>query len=343
MRKTVKWTLLSLVALLVAAFGYYGYSFYQFGSNIQKKENNSLFMKSKTIPLRNTKTHKPPKWEGKERVNILLLGGDSRGLRPNEIPRSDTIMVASIDPVTKKTSLFSLLRDFYVDIPGHGKDRINAAITMGGPELAMETVSNLLGIPVQYYIYTDFKGFIALVDAVDGIDIDVEKDMRYIDRADSPEYNINLKKGLQHMDGLTALQYVRFRHDALSDYSRTERQRKFMQALAVKLQSTSSILKLPKILSSVDPYIETNLTISEMLKLGALGFDVNARDMASQQLPPSQLLKETKVGGASVLTADKTKLREFVQKMLNDEEHNSQSQAPNSTGTNLPRQGKTAF
>ncbi len=126
-------------------------------------------------------------------MNVLILGGDSRGLKKNEIPRSDSMMVASIDPVTKKAYLFSILRDTYVKVPGHGNDRINTAVATGGPNLAMKTVSDLLGIPIQYYVYTDFQGFIALVDAIGGIELEVEKDMKYRD-SEEPEFDINLKK-----------------------------------------------------------------------------------------------------------------------------------------------------
>lgn len=322
MKRALKWTFFSLSAVILCFIGYYAYSFYSFAHNIQKKPEESQF-KFTTQPLSLKKGSKedltPPKWEGKDRVNILLMGGDSRGLKENEIPRSDTIMVASIDPVTKKAHLFSILRDTYVTIPGYGPDRINAAITFGGPNLAMKTVGNLLGIPIQYYVYTDFKGFIALVDAVGGVDIDVEKNMKYSDSEDGHEYDINLKKGLQHLDGKTALQYVRFRHDAMSDFARTERQRKFMQAVAKEMQSTMSILKLPRILQNIDPYIETNLTVTEMIKLGALGFEIKADEVVSQQIPPNELLEEKTIGGAEVIVANPEQLKVYVKNLLGGE------------------------
>lgn len=314
--RVAKWTIAGLLAAVLLFVGYNIYSFYSFANQINRNPEDSMFKEVRNNPNLANEDLEPPKWEGKERVNILLLGGDSRGLAEHEIPRSDTIMVVSIDPVTKKAHLFSILRDTYVAIPQHGHNRINAAITMGGPELAMKTVSNLLGIPIQYYVYTDFKGFIALVDAVGGVDIEVEKDMKYSDSADGHQYDIDLKKGLQHLDGEKALQYVRFRHDALSDYARTERQRKFMTALLDELQSTSSIMKLPKILSSVDPYVETNLTVNEMLKLGVLGFDIKASEVVSQQIPPSELLQEKTINGASVITVDPDKLHVFVRELF---------------------------
>ncbi|HEX7058064.1 MAG TPA: LCP family protein [Bacilli bacterium] len=300
---------MSLAIVLVVCAGYYIYSILNFTRNIQDDNRSSKFAQFQ----QETKQDEPPEWEGKDRVNILLLGGDSRGLGKNEIPRSDTMLIASLDPVTKKAYLFSLLRDTYVPIPGHGSERINAAITLGGPELAMKTVTELTGIPIQYYVYTDFQGFIALIDAIGGIDFYVEKDMHYTSAADHHQYDIDLKKGEQHLDGKTALQYVRFRHDAMSDYARTERQRNFLQAVAQKLKSTTSILKLPRILNAVDPYIETNLSINDMWKLGSLGYKIDTNNVVSVQLPPQDLLREENVGGASVVTVDSDRLKAFVQ------------------------------
>lgn len=314
MWRKVKWIALACTAVILCVIGYYGYSFYQFGNHIQENQQEPFF--TPYIPQNTSQTEEaPPKWEGKERVNILLLGADSRGTSKNATPRSDTIMIASVDPVTKKAALFSILRDTYVKIPGHGQDRINSAFALGGPNLTMKTVGDLLGLPIQYYVYTDFQGFMALVDAIGGIELDVEKDMKYHD-SEEPQFDINLKKGLQHMDGKTALQYVRFRHDALSDYSRTERQRKFMTAVAQELQTTSSILRLPTILNKIDPYITTNLSITDMIKLGALGFDVKAQGVNGVQIPPSNLLEEDSIGGASVLTVNPAKLQKFVKEQL---------------------------
>ncbi|TNJ56028.1 LytR family transcriptional regulator, partial [Paenibacillus hemerocallicola] len=314
MWRKAKWIALTCTAVILCVIGYYGYSLYQFGNNIQEKKDEPFFTQIKTQNTVQTE-EAPPKWEGKERVNILLLGADSRGYSKNDAPRSDTIMVASIDPTTKKASLFSILRDTYVKIPGHGSDRINTAFAMGGPNLAMKTVGDLLGLPIQYYVYTDFQGFMALVDAIGGIEIEVEKDMKYRD-SEEPEFDINLKKGIQQMDGKTALQYVRFRHDALSDYSRTERQRKFMTAVAEELQTTSSIFRLPSILNKIDPYITTNLSITDMIKLGSLGFEVKAQGVNGIQVPPSSLLGEDNIGGASVLTVNATKLQKYVKEQL---------------------------
>ncbi|MVO99748.1 LCP family protein [Paenibacillus lutrae] len=314
-RKPWRLFLFTFLFLLLCAVGYYTYSIYSFAGNISSTDNAAG--PATFDPRYKGGEYKPPVWEGTERVNVLLLGADARGKEDKEPLRSDTLMIASIDPVTKKAALMSVLRDTWVKIPGNDEGKINSAFTIGGPNLAMKTVSELTGIPIQYYLYTDFQGFIALVDAVGGIDLEVEKDMKWKDSADGHVYDIDLKKGMQHLDGKTALQYVRFRHDATSDFSRTERQRKFLTAVADKMQSTESILKLPSILKKMQPYITTNLSLNDMIKLSSLGMDAKAGGIESIQIPPTELVIERRINDQQVIAFEKTRLKRYVQEVLN--------------------------
>ncbi|MBJ6362400.1 LCP family protein [Paenibacillus sp. GCM10012307] len=316
-KKSWKMTFYSVLIIIVLAAGftaYQGIGIYNVLDNLQKSPGESRFEQ-----FTQTSYTEPPKWEGTERVSIAFLGGDGREENSNGIARSDSILVASIDPVTKKAHLFSVLRDTYVDIPDYGKQRINTAITLGGPNLAMETIGNLLGLKIQYYVYAEFEGFKSLIDAMGGIDFEVEKDMNYVDKADGHRYDIHLKKGMQHLDGDKALQYVRFRHDAMSDFTRTERQRNFMQAVATELQSTWNLLRMKEILESVQDYIETNLHVQDMLKLGQLGLGIHMA--GSAQVPAMDQLYDLKVGGASVLgVQDEAKVHEYVQELLQQDD-----------------------
>lgn len=315
-RKTKRtlWMVLAVAVVAVIGFAaFYFTSFYNQLDNLQKKGDASPFKNVENVDQ--VRTPDPPKWEGTDPVNILLMGVDGRGIQEGEVPRSDSMMVVSLDPVKKKIHLFSILRDTYVDIPGYSKGRINTAITHG-PNTAMKAAGDLLGIPVQYYVYTDFQGFIKLVDAVGGIDFEVEKDMHYVSNADKHEYDIDLKKGMQHLDGKSALQYVRFRHDAMSDFSRSGRQRAFLEAVASKMQTTTSIARLPSILEQVNPYIDTNLSVNDMWRLANVGYQ--SIFAGSEQVPPMNMLVEDQVGGADVLTVrSENALQKYVQEVLN--------------------------
>lgn len=332
-KKTWKWILISFLVIIVAVVGYAIY----WSVGVYNALDNFKDPVVEATPNGTSETPIPvPEWEGTERVNILLLGGDARGLDEGEKARSDSIMVASFDPVTKKAHLLSVLRDTYVEIEGHGHGRINTALTLGDYPLAMKTVGDLLGLDIQYYVYTDFEGFKALVDTIGGIDFYVEKDMHYTDNGDQNRYDIDLKEGFQHLDGDKALQYVRFRHDAMSDFTRTERQRNFLKAVAKELQSTWNLIRMKEILESVQPYVDMNLSVNDMLKLGQLG--VKSHVAGTTQVPPMELIAEDRVGGASVIgVKDEDELHEYIQELLQSDETipvPSETPVPTDNGSN---------
>ncbi|MGZ9586816.1 LCP family protein [Paenibacillus marinisediminis] len=335
MRKKWKVIVLTLTLLVVGGAGAYTWWLYDSLNSLNKGDKTPVITKeyerenvSATAPAV-PEPPEPPKWDGTERVNILLLGADVRGLKSNESPRTDTMMIASIDPKTKKATLMSILRDTYLTIPEYGNDRANAAYSYGGHKLAMQTLSNWTGLDIQYYIYTDFQGFIKLIDALGGIEFEVEKDMHYTSKADGKEYDINLKKGLQKLNGESALQYVRFRYDALSDFSRTKRQRELLTAVAQEMKSTWSIIQLPYLINQISPYVDTNLTVDDMIKLGALGLGVSMGE--NLQLPPSNLLQETRVHNADVLkVSDLDAMQAYIRDAL------EAKQAPASMADSAP-------
>jgi len=320
-KRIVLYSSLGVFVILASIAAYYVYSVYAFAGRIyvepEKIPPAATAMPTDGSAPMPSPVASPPEWAGSERINILLMGGDSRGVKSTSKPRSDTMIVVSIDPVDKSTRLFSLLRDTYVDIPGRGSNRLNAAITTGGPLLAMETVNRLIDLPIHYYVYTDFEGFISLIDELGGIEFEVDKDMRRTDNRDDPRYNIDLEKGLQHLDGLTALQYVRYRSDAMSDFARSERQRKFLTAVAGKLQSTTSLLKLPQLLNGIAPYIETNIPPGDLLKLARLGLKLDTGNLAGIQIPQTGAFRGETIAGMDVLVPDIGKVQSYVKEQLN--------------------------
>lgn len=219
-----------------------------------------------------------------ERVNFLLMGVDAREGEKNT--RTDTLMLVSVDKEHNRIAMISLPRDTRVKIPGHGYDKINAANVYGGPEMVMEVVSDLVGLKIDKYITTNVRGFRDIVDTLGGVTIDVEKRMYHYDPYDEPDLQkIDLMPGVQKLNGDKALQYVRYRSDALGDVSRTERQQKFLKALAKEMLQPSTITKLPKLVPTINKYIDTNLSLTEMIALANAGKNLGNVEIVTQTMP----------------------------------------------------------
>lgn len=195
------------------------------------------------------------------RENVVVLGVDERQ-DEDDVGRSDTLFVMMLDPKSKDVSMLSVPRDTRVKIKGQGWDKINHAYAYGGVNLTRDTVQNLLGVKINNYLVVNFQGFKDLVDAVGGIDINVEKRMYYYDDWDG--FKVDLQPGEQHMDGKTAIQYVRYR-DEEGDIGRIGRQQKFMAAVYRKMTSVSIIPRLPGLLKQLHSMVKTDMSVSEMV------------------------------------------------------------------------------
>ncbi len=225
------------------------------------------------------KLHKDDKLAGKK--NIVVMGCDPRP-KDEDVGRSDTLFVVMMDPKHKDTGILSIPRDTRVHIKGHGWDKINHAYAYGGHKLTQDTVEDFLGIQIDHYVEVDFKGFKGLVDAIGGIDINVDKRMYYYDPWD--DFEINLRPGSQHLNGAQALQYVRYR-DEEGDIGRIGRQQKFLRAVYDKILSPSIIPKLPALVKQVRSMVKTDMSITELIELaqamkGLVGNKENGLKMA---------------------------------------------------------------
>ena len=234
--------ILVIIGILAAvAYGCYGYFFPAKGmDNLAREDRLSL------------------------KKNIVVLGVDERQ-EEYDVGRSDTLFVMMFDTKNKNVSLLSIPRDTRVKIKNHGWDKINHAYAYGGRELTQETVEEFLGLRIDNYIMVDFKGFKGLVDAIGGVDINVEKDMYYKDTWDG--FTIDLEKGMQHMDGKTAIQYVRYR-DEEGDIGRIKRQQHFIKAVYEKITSADMLLRIPGLTKQLSSMIKTNLSLTVMAEIG---------------------------------------------------------------------------
>ena len=195
------------------------------------------------------------------KTNIVVMGVDERD---EDAGRSDTLFVVMLDPKSNNISLLSIPRDTMVKIPDRGWDKINHAFAFGGHKLTQQTVEEFLGIQINNYVVVDFKGFKGLVDAIGGIDINVEKDMYYEDPYDN--LVIDLQQGRQHLDGAKAIQYVRYR-DEEGDIGRIKRQQHFMAAIYEKRTSTEILTKVPGLVKELVTMIKTDIPVTDMIKL----------------------------------------------------------------------------
>ena len=204
----------------------------------------------------------------RDKATFMIMGVDER---TDDVGRSDTLMVVTIDPAKNEAALLSIPRDTRVAIPRRGYDKINAAYAYGGEELTQATVEDFLGIRIDHYIIINTHAFQKIVDAIGGIDIDVEKRMYYEDPWDDDGgLIIDLRPGMQHMDGKTAVTYVRYR-DEEGDIGRVRRQQKFMKACVDAVTTPAIIPRLPGIISGVLDSVRTDLSLRQILEfLGTL-------------------------------------------------------------------------
>lgn len=220
-----------------------------------------------------------------QRMNLLLMGVDSNGRNTQRFTgcRSDTMIIASLDPKTRKVSLVSIPRDSRVDIPGHGMDKINAAHAFGGADLAVKTVQETFSVPIDHYVVIDVQGLRKVFEALGPIQVLVEKKLHYDDWAG--HLHVALEPGWHTLSPEQAEEYVRFRHDAYGDIGRIQRQQWFLRQVSQKLKEPQVWLKLPQLFQVANDYVITDLSVEDMMKLANFGKDVKQGQVVSATLP----------------------------------------------------------
>ena len=197
----------------------------------------------------------------------LVLGSDSRGA--NSTARADSIVLMRTDPGKHLISMLSIPRDLYVDIPGHGRTKINAAYAYGGAPLLIRTINSLTGLQVNHIVLVNFAGFKELIDSLGGVTLYNKR--KIVSSQPFDGHNWVFPKGTITLDGRRALAYSRIRHTTNpqdTDITRTERQQLVMQSLSHQLVSFSSLLHLPSIGSSLAKPLTTDLSANELLGVG---------------------------------------------------------------------------
>ena len=242
----------------------------------------------------------------KEPFSVLLLGIDTGDDGRVEQGRSDTTIVATVNPRDKQTTLVSLARDTYVDIPGQGKqDKLNHAYAFGGATLAMDTVENYLNIPINHYVSINMAGLKELVNAVGGIE--VNNNLTF--SQDGYDFTI----GKISLDGEQALSYSRMRYeDPNGDYGRQERQRKVIEGIVQKVLSLNSVSNYQEILTAVSDNMKTDLSFDDMKKI-ALDYRSAFGKVKQDQLQGTGFMQD----GVSYQRVDEQELTRVQQELKN--------------------------
>ncbi|MBD2092799.1 LCP family protein [Microcoleus sp. FACHB-1515] len=222
-------------------------------------------------------------------VNVLVMGVDRvLEAEPNSpevlMGRSDTMLLVRIDPQTNAVNVLSIPRDTQVEIPGEGLTKINYANEVGGPGLAARVVSHTLNdVPIDRYVRVSTDAFRELVDLLGGVEVYVPQEMKYTDN--TQDLHIDLEQGWQTLNGEQAEGFARFRADGNGDIGRVQRQQTLIRALRERLTSPAVLPRLPQAIELMQKYVDTNLTLEEMLALVSFGLNLDRQDFHMVMLP----------------------------------------------------------
>jgi LCP family protein required for cell wall assembly len=242
----------------------------------------------------------PVPWSGADRVTVLLMGLDYRDWASGRgFPRTDSMMLVSIDPITRQASMLSIPRDLWVEIPGFGHERINTAypsgennrLPGGGPELAMRTVESVVGVPIQYYAIIEFGAFEHMIDEIGGIDVLVRERMK-ISPIGRP--SLWLEAEPNHLDGAQALAYARIRKVTGDDFGRAERQQQVALAVLDRVVGFDMVPTLigraPALWGELRSGIRTNMTLEQMISFGWMAVQIPKADIHHGVIGPPKMV-----------------------------------------------------
>jgi len=278
------------------------------------------------IPAADLPTPEP--WNGVSRVNILVMGLDYRDWEAGETPRTDTMIVFTLNPLNKTAGMISIPRDLWVGIPGFEYGKINTAYYLGevynlpggGPALAAETVEELLGIPIQYYAQIDFQAFIGFIDHIEGVRLTFDEPM-VLDRLG--KWNtVTIEPGVITLPGEYALAYVRARKTEGGDFDRAQRQQNLIMAVRDRILEFDMMPKLvaraPEIYNDLASGINTNMSLSEAIKLGWSALDVDRDDINQIVISNEYVTLGKSSDGLDILMAVPDKIRLLRDEMFGE-------------------------
>jgi LCP family protein required for cell wall assembly len=277
--KTVLFSLLGVFGLLLLAGGAYAW---QLAHYVEKQTGDQVVSDPQIVK---ELTKKPIIRQRQKPFTILLLGVDHLGVKGDT--RSDTIILGRVDPENKKVWLLSIPRDTRAEIPGHGVQKINQAYMFGGPALTIKTVSQLTGVRPDHYLEVDISGFKKIVAVMGGVWVNVRERI-YDPKAAGANVGRKgalIEKGYQKLDPNKAIVYVRSRAYADADFGRMRHQQDFLKAVAKQASQPAMIPRLPKLIRTIARYVNTDLTLGEMIAIVRDMRGVNTANFQTATVP----------------------------------------------------------
>src|SRR6266496_4087734 len=282
-------------------------------------------------PIEIPDSNLPPAWDGASRITILIIGLDYRDWVAGEgAPRSDTMILLTIDPLTKTAGMLSIPRDMWVNIPGFGYSRINTAYSLGrgsklpggGPRLMMKTVSHFIGVPIDYYVQVDFDTFVDVINLIGGVDVYNNENIILDPMAHGKDFaKVKITCcGIRHLNGREALAFARCRHKEQGckngDVGRAERQQRIIFAIRDKVLAPANFPKLlaqaPELYNTFSAGIHTNLTLNNAIKLAVLAKDIPKENIKNKVIDDHMVIFDNAILGgqnASVMRHLTDKIR----------------------------------
>ncbi|GIM29469.1 LytR family transcriptional regulator [Clostridium polyendosporum] len=239
-------------------------------------------------------------------INIAFFGIDKR--EDGERGNSDSTMILTIDKITKKIKMTSIMKDSYVTIDGHDKDKLTNAFALGGPQLAIKTLNQNYGLNIKDFVAVNFGELAKIIDELGGIDINIKsyeiKELNsYIDDVNSVTNQSAghiSKRGLHTLSGIQAVAYSRIRYSGNGDIERTERQRTVLNAILDKIKN-AGITKYPSMVNSLLPYVETSLSSVSLTKIGTDALSAGVTTITEERFPTTGYYNATTANDASYL------------------------------------------
>lgn len=290
-------------------------------------------------PLQQVGGPSPEAWDGASRVTVLMMGLDYRDWAAGEgAPRTDTMILLTLDPIARTAGMLSIPRDLYVNIPGYEYGRINTAYSIGesfdypsrGPGLAMATVEELLGVPIDYYAQIDFSAFVRFVDEIGGVKLDIPEAITVDPLGDNNTKK--LKPGRQTLPGDLALAYARMRKTEGGDFDRAQRTQQVILAVRDRILSAEMlptlITKAPVLYQELSSGVNTNLTLEQAIKLAWLAQQIPEENIQQGVIgPPDQVLLVTSPEGDEVLKPITDQIRVLRDEIFSEQEYISPATA----------------